>query len=151
MTEAAPSRPRILHLLWAAQLCSVALLVVVCGIVTHGGSVTAPGSLGILRPASWIAASILAVGSIWWRRTVVATPPPTPGAADDVAWRKLQASCIAMWAMSEAVAVLGLVLGMLAGDVGEMLPFAGVAATLLYVHRPAAWSLENFGGGEAAA
>jgi F0F1-type ATP synthase membrane subunit c/vacuolar-type H+-ATPase subunit K len=136
-----------LQLLWAAQLSSVVVLVVVCGLVTQRNGVAAPESLAVLRPAAWIAAMILAAGSIWWRRAVLATAP----GAGDLASRKLQASCIAVWAMSEAVAVIGLVLGMLAGDLGEMLPLAGAAATLLYVHRPAVWSLGRSGSAHTAA
>jgi hypothetical protein len=141
-------RLQILRVLWLAHCGSVAVFVVVCVMLRSGGPTANAALVATLRPIFWVLALALATVSIWWRRSfVVAAPPPGPpgagGQAPDQAWARLQSRCVIVWAMSEAVAVLGLVLGVLTRDVGEFLPFASAAVALLYVHRPAAWRLDS--------
>jgi hypothetical protein len=86
-------------------------------------------------------ASILA--RRWWTNSLRAALGGSPGApvsADP--WARLRAGCIVTWALSEAVAIIGLTLALVARQPSEAVPFAAAAAALLVYHRPSNWPID---------
>jgi crotonobetainyl-CoA:carnitine CoA-transferase CaiB-like acyl-CoA transferase len=91
----------------------------------------------------------------WWTNSLRAAVRVEAGAGVGVggdAWARLRAGCLITWAISEAVAIIGLVAALLARRPAGAVPLAIAAALLLYLHRPAAWPLEEVARqrGEAA-
>jgi hypothetical protein len=159
MSAASPNPPRgqallqVLRLIWIAHLASLAVFAGV-GIAVSGSVSAAPDAAALLRPALVVVSVIVALASLWWRRSL-ATSPRSPFylfAEEDVATgaqpvaegtgiTRLQTNCIIVWALSESVAVFGLVLTILSGVPSDVVPFLAGTVVLLYVHRPAAWPL----------
>jgi hypothetical protein len=141
-TASVTQRRQVLLVIWLGQLGSIALFVVVGFVLTQ---MEEPGEGMLitvtLRPLFWVLAAVLAFASLWWRRTFAAAAlrPEAAGRLAADAWNRLQVHCLIVWAMSEAPAILGLVLAVLSRDLGDLLPFAAAGAVLLYVHRPAVW------------
>jgi len=157
LAPALEARLQVLRVLWFAQLASVGIFTVVCALLAHAGTlgVDDPTLAGSLRRLFVILAFTFVLVASWWRRSFVESPAnPVYLPVDRGGGRygvvpstailgRLQVNCIIVWALSEGVAILGLVLGVLSRDLVEFLPFAAVAVALLYIHRPTAWPLER--------
>jgi F0F1-type ATP synthase membrane subunit c/vacuolar-type H+-ATPase subunit K len=132
----------VLRALWTAYFTAVGVYGLVLVMLPADGAVAVPA------PLRW-ALMALAVGiaALTFRlRAAFAAAPFPPGSDRAQALVRLQTRCIVTWALCEAVAIFGLVLGFLGRDLTEFLPFAGAAAVLLYAHRPAVWPIETPGG-----
>lgn len=141
----------VLRLVWISFLVGVAVYTVAFAMLRRAQPSLDPEVATTLRPAFWIAALGLAWLSTWWHQRFAGqsvTAAQGSGSADAgataVAIERLRTGCIVAWAMSEAVAILGLLLGFLTHRSEDFLPFAFGAVALLYMHRPATWPLEQF-------
>jgi hypothetical protein len=133
-----------LRIIWMAFLASVGLYVAAFFAVSMAGPAANPPVLAVLRPLFWSLAAAIGVASLWWRRRCLARSAspiaPVPGGDTlPASLGRAGTDCVMAWAMSEAVAVLGLVLGLLSHEVDDFLPMAFAAIVLLYLHRPSAW------------
>lgn len=156
LAPALASRLQMLRVLWLAQFVSVALFTLVCVILSQAGGavITDTEALSTVRRFMMIIAIALTIVSFWWRRTFAlsranplfllgAAGSEHPGDRAATILGRLQVNCIIVWALSEAVAIVGLILGVLSRDLLEYLPFAAGAVVLLYLHRPATWPLDR--------
>jgi hypothetical protein len=136
---------RILRIVWLAFLGSLVMYAAVL-LVLPGGTPAAEELASVLRPFFTLVAVGIGVASFIVKRLALAAPASAtaPASTDDAA--RLRAACIVAWALSEGVAVLGLVLGFLGGRAADFVPYGVVAALLLYLHRPAAWQSGPAGG-----
>jgi len=133
------SRRQTLWILWGGFFAAILVygLVVVMTVDPGQQPAAAPGSLRLLFT---IGALLLAGASIWWRRRVTGQTQFMPASEEQSgSYDTFQANCVLTWALSEAVGVLGLLLGLLARDPGAFLPFAVGAIMLLIIHRPDVW------------
>jgi len=129
-----------LRIIWLAFIASIFAYALVLTFI-HGASQTTM-DIPALRLVL-IVMSVSHVGvSVWWRHRVDVAPPPSASVTTpaDESIAKLRVNCIIVWAISEGVAVYGVVLALLAGDIGEFIPFAAGALALLFLHRPTAWT-----------
>lgn len=132
-------RRQTLWILWGGFVAAVLVygLVVVMA-VEHGQQ--SAGAPPFLRLVFTAAALVLAGASIWWRRRVTGQTQFMPATEKQSAsYDAFQTNCVLTWALSEAVGVLGLLLGLLSRDLGAFLPFAAGAVMLLITHRPDVW------------
>lgn len=142
-----------LQVIWSAFLLAVVLYTpipfLVLGAGADGGAAAPPG----VRSGLYAAALGAAVASFatrrWWTNALLAAARAAATPTD--AWARLRAGCILTWALSEAVALIGVGLAVVAHRPADGMPFAAVAALLLCVHRPAAWPLRALepGGGRS--
>jgi hypothetical protein len=135
-----------LQLLWAAFLVAIVLYAPIPWLIVSAGadSVAAPppGVRSGLRFAALGAGASSFVAKRWWTNSLVAALRSThaAGAAADV-WARLRAGCMVVWALSEAVALIGLASALIAQRPLEAVPMTAAAVLLLYLHRPASWPL----------
>jgi hypothetical protein len=111
--------------------------------------VKAPADVGIgspfvslYRPYFVGIALATAAASIWWKGRSIARREATHADFVNDTPEQLQArirDCAIVWALCEAVALLGFTFGSLARDFTAMLPFVGGALLLFYLHRPTTW------------
>jgi len=130
---------RSLWIVWAALLVSVAIYVLIPQIVPpstripwHAGKTAVAGFVG------GIFALALAVGTFAIRETLAlrhlrsgAIDPATPEG-----FARLRTVLVIMWALCDGIALVGLVIALLAGSPGLVVPYAIGAAVLLFLHRP---------------
>jgi hypothetical protein len=149
----------VLRIIWIAHLATLPVFAGV-GVALSGSGSAAPELAALVRPALVVVAVVVALASLWWRRSFVTSPrsplylfaeedviaggQPAPGGTG---LARLQTNCVIVWALSESIAVFGLVLTVLSGVAGDGLPFLAGAAVLLYVHRPGAWPVARVLGG----
>jgi hypothetical protein len=108
-----------------------------------------PTLLAVLRPTFITASFLIALGSIVWHRnlseqfasTVDPNPPLAAKPQGSSPVDRVRMGCVVTWALSEAIALFGFVLGFLSGSLAFYAPFAAAAAILLYVHRLETWPL----------
>lgn len=143
---------RVLRLIWWGFALTVVLYVGVCGLSVGAAAERDLDLTRSLRIVFALAALSLAATSIWWRRvfaTSSASPfflfvhetadPSAREQALTTAVQRLQTNCLVVWAMSEAVAIFGLVLCIVSHQISEYLPFGAAGLVLLYAHRLEAW------------
>lgn len=141
---------RVLSIIWGSFLASLGVYAVVLAVVAPARGAIDGGLVALLRPVFWVLAVGGGAASIWWRRRVVAqlaelrvaeAAAIPAGAAGMSATRAnlLRINCVIVWGLNEAVGIFGVLLGLIAGDLAEFVPFAVAAAALLYLHRPAVW------------
>jgi hypothetical protein len=94
-----------------------------------------------LRPALTLAAVMFAGASIWWRRRAARAmrEAPPEELLDGSSFERLRTNCIISWSFSQSVAVMGLVMGLLTGELNEFVPYGLAALVLLMAHRPSVW------------
>lgn len=131
--------------LWLAFVASIAVYGLVAFVLTKTGSLPAqPETADRLRLPLGIAACAAGGASLWLRsrhgaaHSDVPTPahPPQLAAPPGAAVPPLG---IVAWALSEAVALFGLVLAFLGQRFEDFVPFAAAGVALLILHRPEAW------------
>jgi F0F1-type ATP synthase membrane subunit c/vacuolar-type H+-ATPase subunit K len=131
------TRRQTLWILWAGFLSAVFVYgVVVATIATPSQQTAAPEAL---RLSFLLVALPLGGASIWWKRRSTGETQFMPAAERKPSFEQFQTNCIVTWALSEAVGVVGLLLGILTRDPGAFLPFGVGAALLLVIHRPNSW------------
>lgn len=155
--DLAAEQSRLLHLIWIAFLVAVVAYTPVPWVIIAEGADRAPapppGMRSGLHWAALGAAASSLVAKRWWTNSLLAavrTPSGVPVGAD--AWARLRSGCVVTWALSEAVALIGLTLALIARRPLDAVPFAAGAALLLYLHRPASWPLQALAraGGQPA-
>ena len=130
------------RIVWIAMLSAVGAYVVVLAALLGSDATPAVAvDVTMLRRVLMLTTVGLVAAVFWIRRglplAAFGTERPTPDA------QSVTTTYIVCWALSEAVALLGLVLGLLARNVGEAYGFFVVAAALLVWQRPRA---EHFAG-----
>jgi hypothetical protein len=144
LPRTAVDEKRLLYIMWIAFLLAVGLYAPVPYLLIREGADDAAALPVAARSGLYFAALGAAVSSLaakrWWTNSllaVVRSEVPTPVKAD--VWMRLRAGCVVTWALSEAVALLGFALAMIARRPADGVPFAAGAALLLYLQRPATW------------
>jgi F0F1-type ATP synthase membrane subunit c/vacuolar-type H+-ATPase subunit K len=137
---------KLLHVIWVAFLLAVAAYAPIPFLVVGDGGDTVPAPPAGVRSALLFAALGAAVSSFaakrWWSNALLAAAraqTAAPVAAEASA--RLRAGCVITWALSEAVALIGFSLALVARRPAQGVPMAIAAVLLLYIHRPAAWPL----------
>ena len=130
---------RTYRVIWASFGAApfVYTVVLLVTISTTADNVIAANSLlpQIITPAALTCAGL----SIWWRQRYNSGPAISSTEPGRDQLETLGKACIVAWALSEAVAILGLTLGIMTARVDVALPFLSGAVVLFYLHRPSAW------------
>ncbi len=135
-------RKQVLKMIWGAMLGAVLTYGVVCLVIVGAGDAGRLEENNALRYALSAAAILVGAVSVWWRRRFL--PGETAaGAPVKLAFAQVQSHSVIVWALSEAVALFGLVMGVLTHSFAEFLPFALAAAALLLLHRPSNLPLDQ--------
>lgn len=127
----------LLAVLWSGMLIAIGIYALACVLLVEAPD-DAAGNGESLRYLFTAAALGFGGLSIWWHRRFLAPHgPPT------LAVGELRSHSLVVWALSEAVAICGLLLGVLTHAVNEFVPFALAAAALLLLHRPSSLPFER--------
>lgn len=142
----------VLRIIWQAFLAAVVIYGIACGVVIRSMPPMDPALIDSLRWPLALGALAVGGGSLLWRQHFAQRVSGVVVASGAVDANQLLIACVVAWAMSEAVALIGLIVAFLARNVGEFVPFGLGALLLLYVHRPAAWpaATERSGSDSAA-
>jgi hypothetical protein len=128
--------PNMLWIIWGALLASVILYGVVANVVEISDPNTAEFTANIMR---WGLAAA-ALGSMffayWIRKTMFFDKEDDPEFEGAQRAETLFTTSIISWALCESVAIYGLVLRVLTGDIALFYPFAGVSVALFILFRP---------------
>ncbi|HUI28417.1 MAG TPA: hypothetical protein VL403_20230 [Candidatus Kryptonia bacterium] len=120
----------LLGVIWSGMLVAIVTYGAAC-LVLAGTPGDAAEDAETLRYIFTAVAIVVGGLSMWWRHYFLALEgPATLGAG------ALRAHSLVVWALSEAVAICGLLLAVLAHTANEFLPFAFAAAALMILHRP---------------
>jgi F0F1-type ATP synthase membrane subunit c/vacuolar-type H+-ATPase subunit K len=125
------------RIVWIALLVAVGMYVLVLAALL-GPHATLPvaGDVATLRRVLMLLTVGPVAALLWLRRRLplaaYGTERPTPDA------QSVMTTYVVCWALSEAIALLGLVLGLLAQTIGEAYGFFIVGAALLVWQRPSA-------------
>ncbi len=138
---------KLLHVIWVAFLVAVGLYAPIPFLILAEGADVAAPAPSAVRSGLHFAALGAAVSSFvakrWWTNSLLAAVRSAPAAqATADVWARLRAGCVLTWALSEAVALIGLGAALVARRPADGVPLAAAAALLLYFHRPAAWPLQ---------
>lgn len=138
---------RQLHIIWIAFLAAVALYVPIPWLIIAAGADTAAAPPPDVRSGLNFAALGAGVSSFvarrWWTSSLLAALHSGPGAQVSAdAWTRLRTGCLITWALSEAVAVIGLAQALVTREPSDAVVPAAAAALLLYRHRPESWPLQ---------
>ncbi len=125
---------QLLRLIWTAMCASVVLYGAVCFFVLGGAVNGDDERTGILHNAFTVAGIIVGALSIWWRRHFLSTDPEPADAG--IPFARFQTHGIVVWALSEAVAICGLVLAFVVRSFPEFVPFGVASVALLVMHHP---------------
>jgi F0F1-type ATP synthase membrane subunit c/vacuolar-type H+-ATPase subunit K len=126
---------RQLQNVWSAMLLAVVLYGVVGTLVLNvTGATTVPGAETV-RTLMSVAAIVVGLLSVWWRRRFLADE--TAVSAASLPFVRLQTHALIVWALADAVGVFGLAVAVLARDGWEFVPFGAAAIALFVLHRPA--------------
>ena len=123
---------RTARVVWTALVVSHPLyLVVLAGVVGTPAPATPSG-----RRYLFMLLALGNIGGVWVLRQRLPLVEPPPSAVSDP--RTVLGIYVACWALSEAVALYGLVVGLVARSFGEAQPFFIVGTGLLLWQRPRA-------------
>jgi len=130
-----------LRLLWLAFFAAVCVYVAVPWLVIGEHLDTAATATPPLVSGLHVGAIGAAVASFLVRRSYTGqlidgvqrgTPPPA-------LWGRLFVACIVTWAVTEAVALIGVAIALVTRNPYDAIPFAGAALFLLHMHRVNTW------------
>ena len=145
MAIEAPSsaqQKQLLKVIWFAMLSAIGSYTVVCLLVVGIQDAGRRAENDSLRYAMTGIATVLGVISVWWRWHFLSAST-TQEAPAKLSFARLQSHSLVVWALSEAVAIVGLAMGLLTQSFAEFLPFAVAAAALLLLHRPSNLPLDR--------
>jgi F0F1-type ATP synthase membrane subunit c/vacuolar-type H+-ATPase subunit K len=125
-----------LRLIWAAMLSAVVMYGAVCFLVLGASEAAADDTNEWLHTLVTSVAIIPGVLSIWWRRHFLSTDSGAAGVDVSMPFAQFQAHGLIVWALSEAVAVCGLVLAFVVHSFHEFIPFGVASVALLIMHHP---------------
>ncbi len=129
---------RLLFTVWGAFIVSTLALFAVAYLVIAQGAALDPAFAAKEQATFAVAAFVLALGSNILLRHFLYLPLAR-GVLESVSaegQRRIMLSCIVAWAMTEGMAILGLVLALFAGDFQVFLPFGGGGLLLLLLRKP---------------
>jgi len=122
------------RVIWVGMLLALGAYLLVLAVLLPGNAPAPIADVATLRRALMFVTIAVIAALFWLRRRLplAAFGPdrPTPSAQD------VSTTYILCWAISEFVALLGLILGLLSHAIGEAYPFFIVAAALLVWQRP---------------
>lgn len=127
-----------LTVIWIGMLLAIVSYAAVCLLLVVSTEAPADGDTDSLRYAFTGVGIGLGALSVWWRRKFLGIDAETSLTAE-----RLQTHSVVVWALSDAVAVCGLVLGVVSHTVSEFVPFGFAAGALLLLHRPAALPVDR--------
>ena len=119
--------------IWTAMLSSIVIYGVVCAAAVGMADAGAEADAEWPRRVFSAIGVVLGASSVWWRRRFLASDPVQPA---PLGFMQLQSHSVVAWALSEAVAIGGLLAAFLLRDAREYIPFGAAAAALLLLHRP---------------
>jgi hypothetical protein len=124
-----------LRLIWIAMLVAVGAYVLVLAALIGSDAAPAPiADVPTLRRLLMLVTIPLVAVVFWLRRRLpladYGAKRPTPTV------QTVSAMYVVCWALSESIALFGLVLGLLSHNLGEAYPFFVVAIALLLWQRP---------------
>lgn len=134
---------RTLWILWGAFL-SAPIVYLVAGFLISSGRGSAyvtPAQVMSLRPIFYALGGVFLLAAFLIRSRLMARAYAEPYAA----MMGVQAAFVAGWAIAEAVAILGLVLLLMGGNLGDVVPFMALAFVAIAVQRPGGDSLRRLG------
>ncbi len=126
---------RQLQITWAAMFGAVAVYGGVC-LFLLGKEAVGNDRTPLLHNAFGVAGIVFGALSIWWRRHFLSADPAPAGVDAGMAFTRFQAHSVVLWALSDAVAVCGLVLALIVRSFQEFVPFGIAAGALLVMHHP---------------
>jgi F0F1-type ATP synthase membrane subunit c/vacuolar-type H+-ATPase subunit K len=124
-------QPPALRVIWFAMFAALLTYAGISALLANTSEPMNEDALQPLRYGFTVAGIVIGAASIIWRRRFLPS-----GAHAPLPLAQLQTHSIIVWAMSEAVAVLGLILSVLTHSFREFVPFGLAAAGLLALHRP---------------
>ncbi len=133
-----------LQIIWLAFLGSIVFYLLILMLLSQQSGSVDEALLGYLRPAFWIVSTILAIVSFIWRQQVADLERPRRRMSTTSGFQRLRVACLVTWGLCEAIAILGLVLGALTYRFADYAPLVTLGIVLLFLHRPAAWPVDNF-------
>jgi hypothetical protein len=125
------------RLIWIAMLAAVGAYLLVLAALIGSDAAPAPvADVATLRRALMLLTMALVAVPFWLRRRLplrnYGPDRPRPSA------QTVSVTYVLCWALSDSIASLGLVLGLLSHDIGEAYPFFVLAIALLVWQRPRA-------------
>ncbi len=133
-----------LQLIWLAFLASIIFYLLILMLLSQQSDVAQESLVEVLRPLFWVISTLLAIASFVWRQQVADLDRRRRRMSTARGFTRLRVACIVTWGLSEAVAILGLVLGALTYRFADYAPLVSVGILLLFIHRPAAWPVDRF-------
>ena len=142
MTETDVAPLARLRIIWIAFFAAVCVYTLVPWFVVGDGLDSATANTDAMRSGLQAGAIGAAVASFlsrrrWSKIILEAAQPGAPARGD--AWTQLQFGCIITWAICEVVALIGIATALVTRHAVEVVPYAGAALFLLYMHRLAMW------------
>lgn len=139
---------RILQILWFAFVAATFIYAAVAVVIVRGRAAD-PGGAGVagvapetaatLKPLFYALSVLFVAGAFWIRRRSFARSY----SGREHALMSIQAAAVGGWALTEAVAIFGLVLVLLGGRVVDGAPFLLVSLGAMLAQRPSAGWLEE--------
>jgi hypothetical protein len=140
----APAMRSQLRIMWIAFLGAVAVYTPLPWLIIQAGADSTLPANEALRSGLHSGALGAAVASFLTRRwftRALHTALQSGSASAGELWTRLRLGCLSTWMVSEAVALIGLMLGLISRQPLDAVPLAAGAAVLLYLHRPAVWPI----------
>lgn len=126
----------LMRLAWGAWLAALVPYTICFMIWRRMEHPIAGAFLSTLRVALFGLALYMGWASFRWRRRVAEMLEEPPDSNSAAASELLRGRCLAVWAMSESVAIFGLTLAFFTHDAFDFVPFASASFLLLCIHRP---------------
>ena len=127
-----------MQLAWAGWVAALVPYTVCFVIWQRTGGPIARSFVPTLRFTLFGLALYMGWTSFRWRRRVAGMVQQAPDGISAAVVGLLRSRCLAVWAMSESVAIFGLIVGFFTHDALDFAPLAVASLSLLYIHRP--WS-----------
>lgn len=138
---------RLLQIMWGAFVGAAMIYGFVPYLAPAGDDALTPAAHGAMYSAAAGAAVASFVTRRWWINSIAARQTAGAVPADTGALQaRVKAGAIVTWALSEAVAIIGVVRAFLGHDPSYGLPFVAASVLLLYLHRPSTWPLGDASG-----
>lgn len=134
-----------LRIVWLAMAATVVMYAVVLLAVLGSEMAPPDAQAELLHNALTVVGIAVGALSMWWRRHFLGSDPEAPA----LTVARLQSSAIVLWALSEAVALVGCVLAILTRNVWEFMPFGLASIALLVLHHPFRLPYERVSAREA--
>ena len=133
-----------LRIVWLAMTAAVATYAVVLLAVLGPETRSSAAPAAMLHDGLTVAGIAIGALSMWWWRRFLAHGPEAPA----LTVPHLQSSAIVVWALSDAVALVGCVLAVLTRNLWEFVPFGLASVALLVLHHPFRLPYERVSGRE---